>query len=103
MLYDDSLIGVFFNKKLGYKSIYMLDYICTNIIIKTLQELCETPLYIDANVSIKPNWQGLVERANESEKYKIEKKLNFFLKINNFETFEEIMEEDNTNTLVENI
>jgi hypothetical protein len=69
MLYDDYSIGVFFNKKIEYKSIYMLGYICPNIIIKALQELCETPLYIDANVSVKPNWQVLVELTNASEKY----------------------------------
>jgi hypothetical protein len=46
----------------------MSSYICPNIIIKALQELCETPLYIDANVSVKPNWQVLVELTNANEK-----------------------------------
>jgi hypothetical protein len=36
--------------------------------MKKLRELCENPLCINANVSIKPNWQGLIELANESEK-----------------------------------
>ncbi len=92
----------FLIKKKEYESIYMSGYICPNIIIKTSQELCETPLYIDANVSIKPNWQGLVELANVSEKYKIKKTFKTF-DFNNFETFEGIMEEDNTDMLVENI
>jgi hypothetical protein len=55
MPYDDSSIAGFFKRKLEYKSIYMLGYIRPNIVMKALQELCETPLYIDANVSIKPN------------------------------------------------
>jgi hypothetical protein len=35
--------------------------------MKTLQECYQIPLYIDANVSIKPNWQRLVEFTNASE------------------------------------
>jgi hypothetical protein len=39
-----------------YKLIYMSNYICPNIVMKTLQECYQIPLYIDADVSIKPNW-----------------------------------------------
>ncbi len=44
----------------------------------------------------------MVELANASEKYTIEMMYETF-DSNNFETFEEIMEKDNINTLVENI
>jgi hypothetical protein len=44
----------------------------------------------------------LVECANASEKYTIELTYETFHS-NNFETFEEIMEKDNIDTLVENI
>ncbi len=75
----------------------MSSYIRPNIVMKTLQECYQTPLYIDANVSIEPNWQGLVEFTNASEKYTIEKTSKTFYS-NNFETFQKIMEDDNTYT-----
>lgn len=43
---------------------YMLCYVHPNIVIKTLQHIHEPPLYVNAKVYIKPNWQGLVELAN---------------------------------------
>jgi hypothetical protein len=67
MPYDYYSIDVFLKRKLEYQSMYTSSYICPNIVMKSLQELCENPLYINANVSIKPNWQGLIELANESE------------------------------------
>ncbi len=73
MPYDDYLIAIYFKRKLEYTLIYMSSYIHLNIIMKTLQECYWTPLYIDANVSIKTNWQGLVEFTNASEKYTIGK------------------------------
>ncbi len=45
LLYDDSSIVAFLKRKLKYKSIYMSGYVCLNIVIKTLQELCRTPIY----------------------------------------------------------
>jgi hypothetical protein len=49
-------------------------YVRPNIMKKTLQEIYKTPLYVTTNVWIKPNWQKLIELANEnanndSEKY----------------------------------
>ncbi len=67
MWYDDYLAFIYFKRKLEYKLIYMSSYICSNIVMKTLQECYQIPLYIDANVSIKPNWQRLVEFTNASE------------------------------------
>jgi hypothetical protein len=81
MPYDYSSIAKFFKRKLEYKSIYMLGYMCPNIVMKTLQKLCETPLYIDANVSIKSNWQGLVELANASENTQYKKLLKLLILI----------------------
>lgn len=61
--YDDSS-KFFFLKKIEYKFMYMLCYVHPNIVIKTLQHIHEPPLYVNAKVYIKPNWQGLVELAN---------------------------------------
>jgi hypothetical protein len=81
MSYDDSSIAEFFKRKLEYKSIYMLGYICPNIVMKALQKLCETPLYIDTNVSIKSNWQVLVELANAIENTQYKKLLKLLILI----------------------
>jgi hypothetical protein len=42
---DDCSIAVFLKRKSEYKSIYMLGYVPPNMMMKTLQELCQTPLY----------------------------------------------------------
>jgi hypothetical protein len=42
----------------------MSSYVRPNIIIKFLQELCQTPLYKSVKISIRPNWQDLVELTN---------------------------------------
>lgn len=42
--------------------------------MKTFQQIYKTPFYINVDVSIKPNWQGLVELANISQEKKIQKK-----------------------------
>jgi hypothetical protein len=38
--YDDNLVAVSLKRKLEYKSMYMLGYVCPKIMIKVLQELC---------------------------------------------------------------
>jgi hypothetical protein len=47
--------------KLEYKSIYMLGYVHPNVVIRALQQMYKTPLYIDAKFSIKSNTQGLTK------------------------------------------
>jgi hypothetical protein len=44
------------------------------MVMKTFQQIYKTPFYINVDVSIKPNWQGLVELANISQEKKIQKK-----------------------------
>jgi hypothetical protein len=65
----------------------MLGYVGPNIIIKVLQELCQTPLYKSVKISSRPTWQDLVELAHTNEIIELE---IFF-------------DEDCTNTLVQNI
>jgi hypothetical protein len=55
LLYDDSSIVVFLKRILEYKSIYMLDYVHPNIMMKVYKELCQTPLYKNEKISIRPN------------------------------------------------
>jgi nitrogenase molybdenum-iron protein alpha/beta subunit len=45
----------------------MLCYVRPNIIIKALQEIYKTPLYVSINVAIKPNCQSLTELTNANE------------------------------------
>jgi len=73
----------------------MIAYVHFNIVMKTLQQLCQTPLYISAKVSIKPNWEDFIEFANASKNIDFEQK-NTKNDINeeNFDKFEKILEED---------
>jgi hypothetical protein len=51
----------------------MSRYVHPNIVIKTLQQIYKTPLYIDAKISIKPNWQSLIEPANATNENQLQK------------------------------
>jgi len=42
----------------------MFGYVRPNIIIKALRKLYKMPLYVVANVAIKPNCQSLTELTN---------------------------------------
>jgi hypothetical protein len=46
---------------------YVFGYVHPNIVMKALQQIYQTPLYINAKVSIQPNWQALIELVNVSE------------------------------------
>ncbi len=68
----------------------MSGYVHLNIVIKALWQIDQTPLYVNAKVSIQPNWQGLVELVNATKPSKLG---NFFEKefnVNNLDMFEEI-------------
>ncbi len=94
--YDDLSIVMLMKKKLEYKYIYMIGYVHFNIVMKTLQQLCQTPLYISAKVSIKPNCEDFIEFVNASKNIDFEKK-NIENDINEekIDKFEKILEEDN--------
>ncbi len=62
-----------FKKKLEYKCIYVLGYVHPNIVFKTLQQIYQIPLYINAKVYIWPNWQGLAKLANVDEANQLKK------------------------------
>jgi hypothetical protein len=49
----------------------MLGYVRPNIVIKYLQELCQTPSYKSAKNSIRPNLQDLMELANTKCNHKV--------------------------------
>jgi hypothetical protein len=76
MPYDDFSILGFLKRKLKYKFIYISSYIHPNIVMKTLQQIYENPLYMNANVSIKPNWQGLMEFVSVNQENENFKKKN---------------------------
>jgi hypothetical protein len=46
MPYDDSTIVIFLKRILKYKFLYMSSYVCPKIVMKVLQEICKTPLYV---------------------------------------------------------
>jgi hypothetical protein len=81
----------------------MIVYVHFNIVMKTLQQFCQTPLYISAKVLIKPNWEDLIEFANVSKNIDFEPK-NIENDVNqkNYDKFEKILKEDNTNTFIHN-
>jgi hypothetical protein len=71
----------------------MLGYFHPNVVIKALQQIYKTPLYIDAKVSIKPNWQGLIElvnvvNENELQKHELEQDFD----IDNLNTLKVVLE-----------
>ncbi len=63
--------------KLEYKSIYiyMTSYVRSNIIMKALWQLCQTPLYISEKIFIKWNWEDLPKFANTNKNIDFEHKI----------------------------
>ncbi len=45
----------------------MIGYVRLNIVIKVVLQLCQSPLYISAKISIRSNWEDLMEFANASK------------------------------------
>jgi hypothetical protein len=66
MLYDDSSIWFFLKRKLEYKPIYISSYVCPNLVMKALWLIYKKNLYMNVDVSIKPNCQCSMELANIS-------------------------------------
>jgi len=94
----------FKNKQIRIPVYIYFSYVHPNMFMKTFRQIYKTPLYINVDVSIKPDWQGLVELANisqESETLKKEflKNYNF----NNLNKFEEVIEKDYKHTLIQDI
>ncbi len=82
----------------------MFGYARPNIIIKALRKIYKMPLYVVANVAIKPNCQSLIELTNASGKND-SKNDNFgwTFDFNNLNKFKKIIEENSRETLVQNI
>ncbi len=62
MPYDDLSIVMLLKRKLEF--IYMIGYVHPNIFIKVILQLCQTPLNTSAKISIRSNWEDLIEFAN---------------------------------------
>jgi hypothetical protein len=73
MPYDDLSIVMLLKKELEYKSIYMICYVRFNIVMKALQQFCQSP--ISAKNFIKPNWKNLTKFANASKNNDFEYKI----------------------------
>jgi hypothetical protein len=52
--YDAAIIGVFFKRRLAYKSFYMFGNPCPNLVMLALKDLISTPLYSNLNVTMNP-------------------------------------------------
>jgi hypothetical protein len=54
--HDGVAINVFFKQCFEYKSPYMLENVCPNMVMVILRDLIETPLCKDLNVIIHHQW-----------------------------------------------
>ncbi len=82
----------------------MIGYVRPNIVIKVILQLCQTPLYISAKISIRSNQEDLIEFANPSKNIDFEQNIiENDVNEENFDKFEVMLEEDNTNTLIHNL
>ncbi len=82
----------------------MIGYVCPNIVMKALRQLCRTPLYISAKIFIKLNQEDQIEFENASKNIDFEQKIiENDIKEKNSNKFKEMLEKDNTNTLIHNL
>ncbi len=54
--HDDTTIGLSLKKWMEYKLPYLIGNVLPNLIMTALQDLLNTPLYKDFNISIHPQW-----------------------------------------------
>ncbi len=82
----------------------MWKYVHPNVVMKPLHELCKTPLYANAHVSIRRDWEDITSLANVNENDGLDELsfVNLSSSINK-DKFEEVLNEDPTNPLVQNI
>jgi len=72
--------------------------------MKALHELCETPLHVNAHALIKRDWEDITSLANVNENDGLDE-LSFVTLASsiNKDKFKEVMNEDPTDPLVQNI
>jgi hypothetical protein len=101
--HDSSTIIVYLKRKLEYKSIYMSRFVHPNVVMKALYTLCNTPLYKDIKVSTKQDWKDVMDfLVNDIPN--LDKKIENDLDESNLlDGFEEIVDDESTDTLVQNI
>ncbi len=58
--HDDATMCVF-KQHFEYKSFYMLENVCPNMVMVTLQNLIETPLYKNLNITIHHQWTSFFD------------------------------------------
>lgn len=69
--------------------------------MKTLLDLCNTPIYKEAKVSIKKDWANLFESNKIIEENKLTIFFNVIFNKHNMDQFEEVVENTSTYSLVQ--
>ncbi len=84
-----------------YKSPYLSSYVQPKVIMKTLLDLCNTPIYKEAKVSIKKDWANLFESNKIIEENELPIFFNVIFNKHNMDQFEEVVENTSTYSLVQ--
>jgi hypothetical protein len=101
--HDSSIIVVYLKRKLEYKSIYMSGFVRPNIVMKALFDLCKTPLYENANISIKEDWKDVMDSLINDDNILNKKDETTLNEPISFDGFEEVKDIEGTDTLIQNI
>jgi hypothetical protein len=101
--HDSSTVAVYLKRKLEYKSIYMSGFVRPNIVMKALNDLCKTPLYKDANVYIKQDWKDIMDSSMNEVPTSNNKNEHISEGLISSDGFEEIHDDQGTDTLIQNI
>jgi hypothetical protein len=82
----------------------MTSYVRSNIIMKALWRLCQTPLYISEKIFTKWNWEDFRKFTNTNKKIDFEHKIIERIQwIYFFDKFEKMLKKHNTKTLKYNL
>jgi hypothetical protein len=101
--HDSSIIAIYLKRKLEYKSIYMSGFVRPNIVMKALFDLCKTPLYENANISIKEDWKDVMDSLINDDNILNKKDETTLNEPVSFDGFEEVKDIEGTDTLIQNI
>jgi hypothetical protein len=100
--HDSSIIVVYLKRKLEYKSIYMSGFVCLNIVMKALFDLCKTPLYENATISIKEDWKDVMDSFVNNDNTLNKKDETTLNELVSIDGFGEVKDIEGTNILIQN-
>jgi hypothetical protein len=101
--HDSSIIVVYLKRKLEFKSIYMFRFVRPNIVMKAFFYFWKTPFYENANISIKEDWNDVMDSLVNDDNTLNKKDETTLNEPISFNGFEKVKNTEGIDALIQNI